>query len=124
MIDHLRRVHLERAWLQVQAEQPEALDISAEQRVALLQTLFELDAMLAALGTKVREAFLLSQVDGLPYKQTLVDLMTRYQYSEHLSFTVNANNVFDKVYLTGLGNFDTTYYGEPRNLMVTTRWDF
>jgi Outer membrane receptor for ferric coprogen and ferric-rhodotorulic acid len=53
-----------------------------------------------------------------------VDLMTRYQYSEHLSFTVNANNVFDKVYLTGLGNFDTTYYGEPRNLMVTTRWDF
>ena len=108
MIDHLRRVHLERAWLQVLAEQPEALDISAEQRVALLQTLFELDAMLAALGTKVREAFLLSQVDGLPYKQTLVDLMTRYQYSEHLSFTVNANNVFDKVYLTGLGNFDTT----------------
>lgn len=55
---------------------------------------------------------------------TLVDLMTRYQYSEHLSFTINANNVFDKVYLTGLGNFDTTYYGEPRNLMVTTRWDF
>ncbi|WP_170826289.1 hypothetical protein [Pseudomonas syringae] len=26
--------------------------------------------------------------------------------------------------LTGLGNFDTTYYGEPRNLMLTTRWDF
>jgi len=55
---------------------------------------------------------------------TLVDLMTRYQYDEHLSFTVNANNVFDKRYLSGLGNFDTTYYGEPRNLMLTTRWDF
>ncbi len=38
MIDHLRRLHLERAWLQVLAEQPEALDISPEQRVALLQT--------------------------------------------------------------------------------------
>ncbi|MEF9899613.1 MAG: TonB-dependent siderophore receptor [Pseudomonas sp.] len=55
---------------------------------------------------------------------TLVDLMTRYQYDEHLSFTVNANNVFDKRYLSGLGNFDTTYYGEPRNVMLTTRWDF
>ncbi|MBV4476657.1 TonB-dependent siderophore receptor [Pseudomonas botevensis] len=55
---------------------------------------------------------------------TLVDLMTRYQYDEHLSFTVNANNVFDKKYLTGLGNFDTTFYGEPRNLMLTTKWDF
>jgi len=74
MIDHLRRVHLERAWLQVLTEQPEALDISAEQRVALLQTLFELDAMLAALGTKVREAFLLSQVDGLPYKHIATQL--------------------------------------------------
>ncbi|VVN76683.1 TonB-dependent siderophore receptor [Pseudomonas fluorescens] len=55
---------------------------------------------------------------------TLVDLMTRYQYNEHLSFTANANNVFDKQYLTGLGNFDTTFYGEPRNLMLTTKWDF
>ncbi|MCW2269568.1 Ferripyoverdine receptor precursor [compost metagenome] len=55
---------------------------------------------------------------------TLVDLMTRYQYDEHLSFTLNANNVFDKRYLSGLGNFDTTYYGEARNVMLTTRWDF
>jgi outer membrane receptor for ferric coprogen and ferric-rhodotorulic acid len=55
---------------------------------------------------------------------TLVDLMTRYQYNEHLSFTANANNVFDKRYLTGLGNFDTTFYGEPRNVTLTTKWDF
>lgn len=55
---------------------------------------------------------------------SLVDLMTRYQYNEHLSITLNANNVFDKRYLSGLGNFDTTYSGEPRNLMLTTKWDF
>lgn len=55
---------------------------------------------------------------------TLVDLMTRYQVNEHLSFTANANNVFDKKYLSGLGNFDTTFYGEPRNLTLTTKWDF
>ncbi|WP_449432714.1 TonB-dependent siderophore receptor [Pseudomonas putida] len=55
---------------------------------------------------------------------TLLNLMTRYQYNEHLSFTVNANNVTDKRYLSGLGNFDTTYYGEPRNLMLTSKWEF
>jgi outer membrane receptor for ferric coprogen and ferric-rhodotorulic acid len=55
---------------------------------------------------------------------TLVDLMTRYQVNEHLSFTANANNVFDKKYLSGLGNFDTTFYGEPRNLTLTTKWNF
>lgn len=55
---------------------------------------------------------------------TLVDLMTRYQHNEHLSFMLNANNVLNKKYLTGLGNFDTTYYGEPRNLMLTSKWDF
>lgn len=69
-----------------------------------------------------------SPVDGATsLKQggyTLVDLMTRYEFDQHLSFTVNANNVFDKKYLTGLGNFGTTYYGEPRNVMLTTKWDF
>lgn len=55
---------------------------------------------------------------------TLVDLMTRYQYDEHLSFTANAYNIFDKKYLTGLGNFGTTFYGEPRNLQITAKYDF
>ncbi|WP_145003759.1 TonB-dependent siderophore receptor [Pseudomonas oryzihabitans] len=55
---------------------------------------------------------------------TLVNLMGRYQFDDHLSFTLNANNVFDKKYLLGVGNFGTSFYGEPRNLMLTTRWDF
>jgi outer membrane receptor for ferric coprogen and ferric-rhodotorulic acid len=55
---------------------------------------------------------------------TLVDLMTRYQYDEHLSFTANAYNVFDKKYMSGLGNFGTTFYGEPRNLQITAKYDF
>ena len=54
----------------------------------------------------------------------LVNLMTRYEYNEHLTFNLNANNVFDKKYLSGLGNFSTTYYGEPRNLMLTTKYTF
>ena len=54
----------------------------------------------------------------------LVNLMTRYEYNEHLTFNLNANNVFDKKYLSGLGNFSTTYYGEPRSLMLTSRYTF
>ncbi|MBM7060034.1 TonB-dependent siderophore receptor [Pseudomonas sp. UL073] len=55
---------------------------------------------------------------------TLVDLMARYQVNEHLSASLNAKNVFDKKYLTGLGNFGTTYYGEPRSLSLSGTWQF
>src|SRR5262245_28123076 len=68
MIDHFRRASLERAWMQAMAEQPEAQDISPEERAILLETLYELDAMLAGLGERVRRAFLLSQLDGLTYR--------------------------------------------------------
>lgn len=74
MIDRLRRAHLEKAWLQVVAEQPEALQMPPEQHLALLETLYELDAMLAALGEPVRQAFLLSQVEGMPYKHIATTL--------------------------------------------------
>ncbi|WP_442113728.1 sigma-70 family RNA polymerase sigma factor [Pseudomonas sp. NUPR-001] len=84
MIDHFRRARLERAWLQVLSEQPEAVDISAEERIVLLDTLYELDAMLASLGDKVRQAFLLSQLDGMTYKaiaQTLdISVVTVNRY--------------------------------------------
>jgi len=53
------------------------------------------------------------------------NLMGRYRFSEQLSATLNVNNLFDKKYLSAL---DTTflggYYGDPRNLMLTTRYDF
>ena len=54
----------------------------------------------------------------------VVDLMTRYQFTENLSTTVNVNNVFDKYYYTNIGFYNSAIYGEPRNVMVTTRWDF
>lgn len=69
MIDHFRRARLERAWMQTLAEQPQAEDISEEERAILLETLYELDAMLAGLGRDVRRTFLLAQLDGMPYKQ-------------------------------------------------------
>ena len=54
----------------------------------------------------------------------LVDLMARYQISKNLSATVNLNNAFDKSYYTNIGFYNSSYYGDPRNVMVTTRWDF
>ena len=54
----------------------------------------------------------------------LVDLMARYQISKNLSTTVNLNNAFDKSYYTNIGFYNSSYYGDPRNVMVSTRWDF
>ena len=54
----------------------------------------------------------------------LVDLMARYQITENLSATLNVNNVFDKNYYTNIGFYDSAYPGDPRNMMVTTRWNF
>ncbi|MCU0120023.1 TonB-dependent receptor [Pseudomonas sp. B2M1-30] len=54
----------------------------------------------------------------------LVDAMARYRFNEHLSTTLNVKNLLDTTYYTGLGNFGTGFYGEPRNVQLTTRWDF
>ena len=54
----------------------------------------------------------------------VVDLMTRYQFTKNLSTTLNVNNVFDKYYFTNIGFYNSAIYGEPRNFMFTTRWDF
>ena len=54
----------------------------------------------------------------------LVDLMTRYQFTKNVSATLNINNVFDKSYYTNIGFHNSAAYGEPRNFMLSTRWDF
>jgi outer membrane receptor for ferric coprogen and ferric-rhodotorulic acid len=54
----------------------------------------------------------------------LVDVMARYRFNEHLSTQFNVKNLFDKTYYTGLGNFGTGFYGEPRSMQLTTKWDF
>ncbi|HEJ3638083.1 ferripyoverdine/pyocin S3 receptor FpvA [Pseudomonas aeruginosa] len=54
----------------------------------------------------------------------LVDLMARYQITDKLSASVNVNNVFDKTYYTNIGFYTSASYGDPRNLMFSTRWDF
>lgn len=66
-IDHWRHAQIERAWRERVAAQPEATQPSAEHTALIIETLLEVDAMLARLPANVREAFLMAQVDGITY---------------------------------------------------------
>ncbi|KAF1068910.1 MAG: putative RNA polymerase sigma factor FecI [Pseudomonas citronellolis] len=68
LIDHWRRQQLEQAWAESLALQAEAVQSSPEQSALILETLHQIDSMLLRLPAKVRQAFLLAQLDGLAYR--------------------------------------------------------
>lgn len=68
MVDLFRRNALEKAYLEMLALMPEG-ERSPEERESQLETLQLLDSMLDGLNGKTREAFLLSQLDGLTYSE-------------------------------------------------------
>jgi len=68
-VDLFRRRSLERQYLEALAELPEPHWPSEEERAMTLETLVELDAMLAGLGGQLREAFFLSLLEGRTYAQ-------------------------------------------------------
>lgn len=68
VVDHFRSQALERAYLEVLAQQPEPVASSPEARQMVLQALQRIDAMLDALPARTRQVFLLSQLDGLKYE--------------------------------------------------------
>lgn len=74
LINHLQRQSLEQAWMDAMAQLPEPMAPSPEQRYLILETLHQIDAMLNGLPPKVREAFLLSQLDGMSYAQVAQQL--------------------------------------------------
>ncbi|MFA5493542.1 MAG: sigma-70 family RNA polymerase sigma factor [Porticoccaceae bacterium] len=69
MHDLFRRQSLERAWLDILAQQPEAVAPSPQDQLIIREALDEIDALLYRLKPAVRSAFLLSQLEGLTYKQ-------------------------------------------------------
>ncbi len=69
LINYVKRKSLEQAYLDVLAAMPAPCTPSPETRFLILETLHEIDAMLDGLGAKVRETFLLSQLEGLTYAQ-------------------------------------------------------
>lgn len=69
MVDLFRRNALEKAYLDILAQLPEAMAPSPEMRQCHLETLQQIDSMLDGLNSKTRQAWLLSQLDGLTYAQ-------------------------------------------------------
>lgn len=69
MIDQFRRRALEKAYLESLASLPELEAPSEEQRLLILDTLERLDRALQRLKPRVRQAFLLAQLDGLTLTQ-------------------------------------------------------
>jgi RNA polymerase sigma factor (sigma-70 family) len=69
LIDLYRRRQIETAYLDALSVLPEACTLSCEERAIVLETLLHIDAMLDTLPPRVREAFLLSQLDGLTYSE-------------------------------------------------------
>jgi RNA polymerase sigma-70 factor (ECF subfamily) len=65
VIDHWRRNEIEQAWLASQAQLGEQFELSAEDKLQLLETLNIIDKLLSELKPKVRQAFLLAQLEGL-----------------------------------------------------------
>lgn len=68
-VDFVRRDALEKAWLDALKHQAEPVVISPEEQALILETLFQIDEMLEGLGYKVRQAFLLSHLEGLRYAE-------------------------------------------------------
>uniref|UniRef100_UPI000D3A39A7 sigma-70 family RNA polymerase sigma factor n=1 Tax=unclassified Variovorax TaxID=663243 RepID=UPI000D3A39A7 len=69
VVDFHRRRALERAYLDTLAALPEPLAPSPEERALVLEALTAIDAMLDGMKPPVRQAFILSQLDGLTYKE-------------------------------------------------------
>lgn len=69
VIDRWRRQDVERAYLESIAHLPEPEVPSPETRWLILEALYRIDAMLREMPSRVRQTFLLSQIDGLTYPQ-------------------------------------------------------
>ncbi|AYN94061.1 sigma-70 family RNA polymerase sigma factor [Pseudomonas sp. LTJR-52] len=67
LFNHYRRQDIERAYLDALAALPEQEVPSEEVRAIALETLLELARVLDGLAEPVKQAFLLAQLDGMPY---------------------------------------------------------
>jgi RNA polymerase sigma factor (sigma-70 family) len=74
VMDLHRKRQLEDAYQMALAQLPEQSVPSLETQAIVLQTLMRIDRALHALPARVRESFLLSQLDGLTYSQIAAQL--------------------------------------------------
>lgn len=74
LINHWRRRQIEQAYLDALALQPEPVAPSPESQALIVETLLRIDAMLTQLPTRVRSAFLMSQLHGMTYAAIATEL--------------------------------------------------
>ena len=74
LINHWRRRQIEQAYLDALALQPEPVAPSPESQALIVETLLRIDAMLTQLPTRVRSAFLMSQLHGMIYAAIATEL--------------------------------------------------
>lgn len=68
VVNHWRRLDIEKAYLEALSNIPEEQYPSAESNCAVIEILVQIDAALDSLPDRVRQAFLWSQLDGLSYR--------------------------------------------------------
>lgn len=86
VFDLFRKQALERAYLEVLASLPQASLPSMEDRALMWEALVQIDRMLDGLKPKVRQAFLLSQLEGLSYAEIALKLqVTKRTVSNYMT---------------------------------------
>lgn len=73
-IDLWRRRSIEQAWLDTLAAQPEAVLPSAEHQAIVLETLYEIDALLSSLPPKAAQAFVMAAACDMSYREVAAEL--------------------------------------------------
>lgn len=74
LIDHLRRKDLEKAYLSALEQMPEPVQMSEEEKLVIFDLLLMLDNMLDGLGTKVKQTFIMVQLNGMSYAEIAAKL--------------------------------------------------
>lgn len=69
VVDFHRRRHIERAYREALACAPELHAPDPQTRLLIIETLCEIDAALDTLAPRARQALLMSQLEGLTYRQ-------------------------------------------------------
>jgi outer-membrane receptor for ferric coprogen and ferric-rhodotorulic acid len=54
----------------------------------------------------------------------LLNLMAAYDITKDLRLSLNVNNVLDKHYYAGIGNYNTVFYGEPTSVLAQLRYRY
>lgn len=56
---------------------------------------------------------------------TLINLMGKYEFTDNLTGSLNVNNLLDKKYVAGSsGGAQYGYFGEPRNIVTSLKYNF